>query len=143
MTSTPPRWYWIVAALATLWMLFGVMALAMDAMMDDAALAALTDGQRQLYEMRPQWIFVVYAIAVCSGLAGAAGLLVRKTWATPVLAVSLVAVTIQFSYTLIVMDAVGLLGTAAALPFPLTIWVIGAATLWFSTMARRRGWLSA
>lgn len=140
-TARAPVWYWLIAVLALLWMLFGLMALAMDAMMDDAALAALPEAQRALYLDRPQWLFVVYATAIFSGLAGAIGLLLRRAWSIPLLLLSIVAIVLQFGYTLFGMDAIGRLGAAAALPFPLLILGIGIALWAFALHARRRGWL--
>lgn len=143
MPTQPPRWYWIAAGLAVLWMLFGVFALAMDAMMDEAALAQLSEGQRQLYNERPAWVFGVYTVAIGTGLLGAVGLLLRKAWTVPALVVSLLAVLLQFGYIFGAMDAIGRLGgAAAAVPFPLTIIVAGVLTLWLALHARRRGWLA-
>lgn len=141
--NVPPRWYWVAAVLAFLWMCVGLMTWVMDLRMDAEGLAQLTDGQRSLYETRPQWVFIVYGIATWSGLLGALGLLLRKAWATPLLALSLVAVVVQFGYTVFGMDAIGLLGAGAALPLPVTILVVGAAVLWFSMRARERGWLAS
>jgi hypothetical protein len=140
-TGRPPRWYWVVAALALVWMLIGVVAWFMDLMMDEAALAQLSDGQRELYEARPGWLFVVYGVATAAGFLGAAALLLRQAWAVPAFKVSLAAVIVQFGYTFLAMDAVGRIGAAAALPFPLTIIIIGAALLWFSLEAKERGWI--
>lgn len=141
-SPAPPRWYRVVAALALVWMLIGVSAWVMDLMMDEAALARLSEGQQQLYAARPGWIFVVYGIATFTGLAGAVALLLRKSWAVPALAVSLAAVTIQFGYTLFVMDAVRLIGAAAAIPFPLAIFTIGVLLLWLAITAVNRGWIA-
>ena len=110
----------------------GVLAWIMDARMDEAALNALPEGQRTLYANRPGWVFIVYAIAVFSGLAGALGLLLRKAWAVPALALSLAAAGIQFGYTFLVMDAARVLGPAQALPLPLLILGIGAFLLWYA-----------
>ena len=137
-----PWWYWAVAVLALLWMLLGVFAWTMDLRMTPEQLAALSPGQQQLYAARPQWVFVVYAIAVFSGLGGAIGLLLRKRWATTWFLVSLVAVVIQFGYTLFVMDAIGLLGPGMALPFPLVIIAFAVFLLWFARYARRHGWIA-
>lgn len=142
-TAKPPAWYWVVSALALLWMLFGVLAWFADLMMDESALAQMSDAQRHLYASRPQWVFVVYAIAIFSGLIGAIGLLLRKSWTIPALAVSLVAVVVQFGYTLLGMDAVRVLGAGAALPFPIVIFAIGALLLWFATHSRKSGWIQA
>jgi hypothetical protein len=132
----------VVAGLAVLWMLFGVMAWVMDLMTDEAGLAQLSEAQRQLYVARPQWLFAVYGVAIFSGLAGAIGLLLRKRWAPMLFALSLAAIIVQFGYTFVVMHAVELLGAAAAIPFPLVIFLIGVALWWFSLRARKLGWLA-
>jgi hypothetical protein len=137
-----PRWYWVAAGLALVWMLIGVLSLVMDIMTDAAALAAMPEGQRQLYESRPQWVFGVYAVATISGLLGATGLVLRRRWAVTLLAVSLAAVVVQFGYTFLVMDAIGKIGAAMALPLPIVIVVAGVLSLWLSQMAAQRGWLA-
>jgi hypothetical protein len=140
--SKPPTWYWVVSGLAVLWMLFGVMAWVMDLMTDEAALATMSEAQRQLYAARPQWLFAVYGVAIFGGLAGAIGLLLRKSWASLLLVVSLVAVIVQFGYTFLAMHAVELLGAAAAIPFPLVIFLIGVALVWFASLSRKKGWIA-
>jgi hypothetical protein len=140
--SKPPTWYWVVTGLAVLWMLFGVAAWVMDLMTDEAGLAQMSEAQRQLYVMRPQWLFAVYGVAIFSGLTGAIGLMLRKSWASKLLALSLAAVIVQFGYTFIGMHAVEILGAPAAIPVPLVIFLIGAALLWFAIRSRRSGWLA-
>ena len=141
--NKPPTWYWVVSGVALVWMLFGLVALIADLMRDEATLAQMSEAQQQLYASRPQWLFAVYAIAILSGLAGVIGLLMRKAWAVHALAISLGAVVIQFGYTFLVMDAIRLLGAAAALSFPIVIFVIGVALLWFATRSRKTGWIGA
>jgi hypothetical protein len=140
--SKPPTWYWVVSGLAVLWMLFGVMAWVMDLRTDEAALAELSEAQRQLYTARPQWLFAVYGVAIFSGLAGAIGLLLRKSWASMLFGLSLAAIVVQFGYTFLAMHAVEVLGAAAAIPFPLVIFLIGVALLWFARWARKTGWVA-
>lgn len=137
----PPRWYWIVSWLAVAWMLVGVMAWVMDLMMDEAAFARMSEAQRELYRRRPAWLFADYAVAIFSGLAGAIGLVVRKSWAVIAFGISLAAVFVQFGYFVFGMGAVELIGAAAALPFPLVIIAIGVALLWLSMEAQKRGWI--
>lgn len=115
-TASPPRWYWIVAGLALLWMLFGTFALVMDLTTNEAALEGLSEAERQLYAARPTWLFIVYGIAVLGGLVGVIGLL-------------------------FVMGAIEVVGAAAALPFPLAIFTIGVLLLWLALRSKRRGWL--
>lgn len=141
-TNKPPTWYWVVSGLAVLWMLIGVMAWVMDFLTDEAALAQMSEAQRQLYAARPQWLFVVYGVAIFSGLAGAIGLLLRKSWAMTLFGLSLAAIIVQFGYTFLVMNAVQVLGAAAAIPFPLVIFLIGVALLWFARLSRKAGWIA-
>jgi hypothetical protein len=139
--ATPPRWFWVIAILVLLWMLMGVAAWTMDFLMDEAGIAALTDAQRTLYERRPQWVAGVYGVAVFSGLLGAILLLLRKSIAPSVLLVSLIAVCIQMGYTFGPMDAIGVLGAATAVPFPVTIIALGIAAVYVARLAQRNGWL--
>ncbi len=141
-TTKPPTWYWVVSGIAVLWMLFGVMAWVMDLMTDESGMAEFSEAQRQLYAARPQWLFAVYGVAIFSGLAGAIGLLLRKSWASMLFALSLAAVVVQFGYTFFAMHAVEVLGAAAAIPFPLAIFLIGVALLWFAHRSRKLGWIA-
>ena len=139
--TKPPRSFWVISVLALLWMLLGVAAWTLDLMTDEQAMASMSEPQRQLYAARPQWLFGVYAVAIFSGLLGAVGLLMRKSWAIAMLAVSVVAIVVQFGYTFVGMDAIRILGAGTALPFPLVIFGIGVALLWFARRSRRAGYL--
>jgi hypothetical protein len=55
--------------------------------------------------------------------------------------VSLAALIVQFGYTFLAMHAVQVLGAAAAIPFPLVIFLIGVALLWFARRSRNLGWI--
>lgn len=139
--ARPPRWYWVVSVIALAWMLFGVFAWFMDLLMAEDTLMQMSEAQRELFLTRPQWIFGLYAIAIFTGLAGAIGLLLRRSWAIPAFWVSLLTAIVQFAYVLFVMNAIAAIGAAAALPFPLLVLAIGMALLWFSMYARGQGWL--
>jgi hypothetical protein len=141
VTEARPTWYRVASWLAVLWMLTGVMAFVMDLMTDEAALAQMSAAQRELYEARPAWLLAMYAIAVGTGLVGAIGLVLRKTWAVALLWISLIAVVIQFAYTIFGMQAIERLGAAQVLPLPVFIFVAGVLVLWLAVTARGRGWL--
>lgn len=139
--ARPPWWYWAATVIALLWTLLGVVAWTMDLMLDPAALAEMSPAQQQLYAARPQWVFVLYGLAVFSAFAGAIGLLLRRRWVTTLFLLSLLAVVLQFGYILFGMDAIGLLGAGEALPFPIVIVLFGVFLLWFARYARRHGWI--
>lgn len=131
-----PAWFWMVAGLALLWEAAGVAAY-----LGQVYGATLTDeNQRRLIESTPAWVTGAYAIAVFSGLAGAIGLVLRRRWARALLALSIVAVIIQFGWTLLFSDALQLLGGSAAI-FPIVIVLVAALLLAFARIADRSGWL--
>jgi hypothetical protein len=140
--GTAPKSFTIAAAIITAWMTIGVLALGADLATTPEQAAQLTEGQRQLRDARPVWLMVVYGIATLSGLVGALGLLMRRAWCIPTLLVSFIAVMIQFGYITFGMDAVALLGLAAATAFPAFIVAMGGVSLWYATQAKSNGWLS-
>lgn len=138
--TVPPRSYRIIAVVALIWMAFGVVAMVLDFFTDERQLAELDEARRQLFALRPQWVFALYVIATLSGLAGALSLLLRRGWAVPAFAISLVTVVVQFGYILGVMPAIELLGFTTAATFPFVIFAIGAFLLWYSLHAKKKGW---
>ena len=141
LSIRPPWWYWAATVIALLWTLLGVVAWTMDLMMDPAALAEMSEAQQALYAARPQWVFVLYAVAVFSAFAGAIGLLLRRRWVTTLFLLSLLAVVVQFAYILFGMDAIRILGAGEALPFPIMIVLFAVFLLWFARYARRHAWI--
>lgn len=135
----PPRWFWVVGVLVALWMLVGVLAWCIDLGMSAERLAQLPEAQRRLYAARPQWVFVVYGIAVFSGLAGAIALLLRHKLAKTLFLLSLLAAALQFGYTFAAMDALALLGPALALPLPAMVIAVGLFTVWYARWCARHG----
>jgi hypothetical protein len=136
----PPTWYWVVAVILFLWMLMGIAAFAMDLMSTPESIAAAYSAEQvQLYNARPSWLMYVYALATIAGLVGGLGLLLRKAWAIPALLVSFITVIFQMGYTLFGLDAIGILGAAIAVPFPVFICVMGGVAFWFARMAKGKG----
>src|ERR1700741_3009572 len=93
-----PAWFWAVAILALLWELMGVGSYLYHVTMSAEDIAALPDGQRQLMEATPPWVMGAFATAVFSGLLGAVGLVMRRSWAKPLMILSLVAAVVQFGW---------------------------------------------
>lgn len=143
-TSAPapaPKSFTIAAAIIALWMTIGVLALGADLATTPEQAAQLTEAQRQLRDARPSWLMVVYGIATFGGLIGAIGLVMKRAWSIPMLLISFIAVMIQFGYITFGMDAVALLGLAAATAFPAFIVGMGGVSLWYATRAKANGWL--
>ena len=138
--SSIPRWYWAVAAGALLWNLMGCAFFAIEIFAQDAAMEAMTEAQKDWVRSIPRWIYVVYGVAVTSGVAGSIGLFLRKSWTIPAFAICLAAVTVQMVYTMLIGGGLQAMGPSG-LVMPATVIGIAAALVWFSRFARRHGWL--
>jgi hypothetical protein len=139
--TKPPKWYYAVAGVLTLWALMGCYAYMAQVTMSAADLAKLPAAQQDMMKSLPIWITAVYAIAVWSGLAGAICLLLRLKFAPTAYIVSLVAIVVQFGWILTALPIIKTMGFAEAAGFPIFIAIVGAVSVWFSRMAMRRGWL--
>lgn len=132
-----PRWFWIAAAAALAFELFGLAAVGNELLLDPASLPA---DQRAMWLAYPGWMKAASAVAVIAGTAGAIGLLIRRRWAPPLLLVSLIALVVQDSAY--VLDArLGATVTGGAWSAPLIIVVLCALVYAFARHSRRRGWL--
>lgn len=141
MENSAPRWLLWAGIALLLWNLMGVGAFVSQWMMATDQLANLPPEQREMWVSMPGWAWAAYAVAVFGGTLGAIGLLMRKAWAVALLAISLIAVLVQFTYPFIIADGLRTLG-AAALIFPAFIIVMAALQLWLSRKWRAAGWLN-
>lgn len=138
--SKLPTLFWIVVVIAVIWNALGVMAYFMEVTMSEEAMAELPAAQQALYAAQPAWVTGAFAIAVFAGLAGSIALALRRAIATPILAVSLVAVAVQMFYIFVMSDTLAVMGTSSA-AMPALIIVIGIALLWFSMRSREKHWI--
>lgn len=135
------RSYWVISIVALLWNLLGVMAYMMHVTLTAEDLAIMSEAERALYTDQPAWVTSAYAIAVFGGVLGCIGLLLRKTWALPVLVVSLVAIVAQMGYSLLLTETMEVMGATAAI-MPLVVIAIGAYLVYFANDAKARGILA-
>lgn len=109
--------------------------------MSPEAMAALPDGHRELVETFPTWKYVVFAIAVVTGTLGSIALLLRKSWAVPVFLISLAAVIVQFGHSMLMTNAVEVMGTSFVV-MSVVILIIAAFLYYYSKQCMAKGWLS-
>jgi hypothetical protein len=67
---------------------------------------------------------------------------VRPPMWFPALAVSLVAVVIQFGHTIFGMQAIERVGAAQAVSLPIVVFVAGSLVLWLAQTAKKSRWIS-
>ena len=139
MPQKPPTWFYVVAGVALLWNLMGVMAYIGQVTMDDAALADFTPAQRAVIEGVPAWATAGFAIAVFAGVAGSALLLLRKAHAGPAFIVSLVAVLLTQAHWLFMSGAMSAFGPGE-MAMPVATIIIAIALVLFANVAKSKGW---
>ncbi len=137
--SVVPRWYWAIATIALLWNLMGCAFFGVEVFAQEAAMESMTQAQKEWARSIPRWIYFVYGLAVSTGVAGSAGLFLRKGWTVATFAICLVAVIVQMVYTMIIGGGLQVMGPSG-LVMPSLVIGFAAALLWFSWFARTRGW---
>lgn len=135
-----PRSIWVIGIAALLWNLLGVMAFVAHISVGEEALSQLPEAERALYEATPLWANIAYAVAVFGGVLGSIALLMRRTYAVLLFAISLLAVLVQMFQAFVLADAMAVLGPAS-LVMPVLVIVIAAALLAYARKARETGLL--
>ncbi len=138
--ATVPRSFWILSGLFLVWNLMGVMAFLMQVTMSDEALAVLPEAQRDLYLGTPAWANAAFAVAVFGGTLGCIFLLLRKSWAVPVLILSLAGVAVQMFHAFFLSPALEVLG-AGGLVMPVLVTAGALFLIWYARRARSRNWI--
>lgn len=98
-TRSVPRHLWLVGILAVLWNAFGCFDYFMSHSQPETYLAnMMTPEQIESFMAMPAWATAAWAIAVWGALLGSVFLLLRRNWAVPVFAVSIVSMLISFAH---------------------------------------------
>lgn len=144
MTATtkikPPLWFWILSTMAFLWNIMGVIAYLGQAYMSEEDLEKMSQAERILLESQPAWVTGAFAIAVWGGTLGCILLLLRKTWARPVLLLSLIGIIAQLSYSFFMSNAFEVYGPGSMV-MPLMVLVIGVTLFFLSKKGIAASWL--
>ena len=88
----------------------------------------------------PLWVNIVFAGEVFGGTLGSVGLLLRKKWALPLFAVSILGVLSQTIHIYFRSDAISVMG-APAVVMPLVAILIGVGMIVLTKSAIAKGWL--
>jgi hypothetical protein len=131
MTLAKPHFsFWIFAAVGLLWNLMGCLNYIMQANAD--VVAQMPELYQAIIAARPAWATAAFAIAVFGGAVGCILLLLRRRVASAAFVVSLIAIAGHSVFTLRV---------AGVTPSLVLVVLVGVALLWYSSIARRSGWL--
>jgi len=130
-----PIWFWVIAVIALLWNLMGLMAFVIDTTMSAEAIAELPADHQALINSTPIWVKIAYGLAVVCGTLGSIGLLMRKRWAFPVFVVSLLGVIAQQTHIFFLSDTLKVLGNSI-LALPILVLTGAILLVIFSKVSR-------
>jgi hypothetical protein len=136
-----PVWFWVVAGLALVWNVIGVMAFFLQINQTPETLAAMSDAHRNLYETRPAWAFLAFAAGVFAGLFGCVALLMRRKFATTLFIISLLSLIVQNYYSFGVAKVQNIY-PANTMILPAMVVVIAVFLIWFSRSATAKKWMN-
>ena len=139
-TASPPAWFRVIAVVALLWFLMDISAFFMRVLMSEDGINAMPANQQHLYRNMPLWVNIVFAGEVFGGTLGSVGLLLRKKWALPLFAVSILGVLSQTIHIYFRSDAISVMG-APAVVMPLVAILIGVGMIVLTKSAIAKGWL--
>lgn len=141
LARKPPSSFWIISIVLLLWNGMGATAYFMQVTASQAQLADVySPAELAIIQATPSWAIGAFAIAVFGGLLGAIGLLLRKSWARVIFAISFVAVLIQHIWTFFLSDFLDIVDPARAI-MPIIVVVICVFEIWYAGNGIKRGWL--
>lgn len=141
MKHKAPLWYYPIIVLALLWNLFGVLMFFWHLFLSPEDMAALPEDQRMYMEHMPQSDYIAYGAATIAGLIGSFALLLRRAWAQVVLALSLLAILVNFYDTYSLASQLGI-WSSEWMFMPALVIGIGTLLLILAITGRRKNWLS-
>lgn len=130
-------WYLPAALASLLFMVLGCVMYLMQVLADPAG---MEPDQRAAIEALPTWVTAAQAVAVWVGAAGALMLVLRRSFAEPLLLVSLIAVLVWLAGLLAVTEVRESM-SANDLLVAIVITALTWTIFWFARHSRQRGWL--
>jgi hypothetical protein len=141
INGKPPVSFWIIAGVALVWNLIGLMIFYMQVTASPEDLAQYyNETELAFLTSIPLWATAANAIAVIAGALGCGFLLMRKIWAVPMFIISLLGIVAQDIHAFVVADGIAVWGAGAAV-LPIVVLVIGVGLILYSRAAREKHWI--
>jgi len=137
-TAATPRHLWIIAVVTLLWNLMGAFDYLMTQTENVQYLSQFTQEQLDYYHGIPTWFEVFWALAVWGAVVGSILLLLRRSLALPVFAVSFISMVITAVYSYGFSNGYELMG-AGGFMFSLAIFVVALFLVLYSRAMAMRG----
>jgi len=138
-----PVLFWVVSIIALLWNAMGCFQwfAEYNFFSNPDARVALPEEMRDMYDYTPAWTYIIFAIAVLTGLIGCILLLMKKKEAVPVFLISLVAVIILNIHNLLLSGLVQAFGLTVII-MPVIVILFAVFLYFFARHWRDRGLLT-
>jgi len=141
INGKPPTSFWIIAGVALVWNLIGMVIYYMQVTSSPEDLAKYyNDVELAFITSTPTWATSAYAIAVTAGVLACVFLLLRKAWALPMFMISLAGVFVQDIYAFVMADGIGVWGMKGTI-LPFIVFVIGVGLIFYSRSAKDDHWI--
>jgi hypothetical protein len=137
LNGKPPTSYNIIAGVFLVWNLIGLMFYYQQMTLTPEMMASMGAEIAAFMDATPVWANAGYAIAVNAGVLASIALLLRKSWAFPLFALSFIGVLVQDFDAFVLRDVVAVWGSSAYY-VPTAVIVIGLIELWYSRSVANR-----
>jgi len=135
-TNKPNTGFWVIAVVALIWNLMGVMAYLTRAFITEEMIAALPpEAQAEFLVDYPAWYTGAFALAVFGGAFGALFLLFKKKIAVSLFLISVIGAIAQHLYLFMNVEMKDLV-------MPIMIIIVCLFLVWYSKDAAKKGWIS-
>lgn len=142
INGKPPNLFWVIAVVLLLWNFIGLMMYYGQVTMTPEMMAeTFSATQRAFMEQTPVWAIAAYATAVTAGVIGALLMLLRKALALPLFIASFAGVLIQNFDAFVLRDVTSVWGSNS-FTLPSVIIVICVFEIWYTRVAKGKGWLT-
>lgn len=139
--ANTPAHLWLAGILALLWNAMGVFDYLATRMRWEFYMNQFTQAQLDYFYGLPAWVVAAWAVAVWTGLAGAAGLLMKRAWAGWAFALSLAGIAVTTLYTFGLSEGASIMGTSGVV-FSIVIAVVAVFLYVYARRMTRRGILT-
>jgi hypothetical protein len=136
--SRTPVHLWIVGVLGLLWNAMGCFDYLATELRWEAYMGQFSEEQLAYFYGFPAWVVACWAVAVWGGLAGSAGLLLRRRWAVWAFGLSIAGMVATTIYNFGMSDGAAIMGREAVY-FSVLIWVIALVLFLYARAMAKKG----
>lgn len=134
-----PKWFMPVAVLALLWNLAGCVMYLQEVFLSAADVARMSAAEQAYFAARPAWALGGYAMAVWLGAAGCVVLILHRSWAMPLLLLSLLGLIVHDVFMFGMTPGIHIPGWVYLMQAVILLVAVGL--VWMTRVGTRNNWL--